>query len=175
MPSPSPSPRAELAPMRQVLRVLGALVLVGFILVAFSPLPNVVAALVSAPVDPGNADAIVVLGGGGNWPRGELNPTALRRTVHGIRLYRDGRAPLLLLSGGPARERPSLAQRERLLALACAVPPDAILTADGSHTTRDEVERLSAVLRARGARSIALVTDPYHMVRARRLFERAGF
>jgi uncharacterized SAM-binding protein YcdF (DUF218 family) len=149
-------------------------VLVGLLLAAFSPLPNLVAALVAAAPDPGKADAIVVLGGGAEWPRGELSSTALHRTIRGIRLYRDGQAPLLVLSGGQSRMRPSGATLRSALALACGVPSQAVITDEGASTTQDEAGRVTRLLRARGARSILLVTDPYHMVRARRLFEGGG-
>lgn len=158
----------------RALAVLGAGVLVAFALVAFTPLPNLVAALVAVPADPGTADAIVVLGGGAEWPHGELSSTALHRTLRGIRLYREGLAPLLVLSGSPGRTPPSQAARRRLLAMTCGVPGDAILTDERAHTTAQEARRVAGLLRLRAARSILLVTDPYHMARARRLFERAG-
>ncbi len=42
-------------------------------------------------------------------------------------------------------------------------------------TTREEAQRMAALLGPRGVRTILLVTDPQHLIRARRLFERAGF
>lgn len=161
--------------MALLLRLLGAGALVAFALAAFSPLPNLVAALVAVPPDPGQADAIVVLGGGAEWSHGELSSTALHRTIRGIRLYREGLAPLLVFSGAQGRAVPTPSARRRALALACEVPGPAILTDEGATTTRDEAERVAGLLRPRGVRSILLVTDPYHMVRARHLFERAGF
>lgn len=161
--------------MARFLRLLGALVIVSFALGAFSPLANLVAALVAVPADGGKADAIVVLGGGAEWPHGELSSTALHRTMHGIRLYRKGLAPLLVFSGGQGRAHPSPSALRRTLALTCSVPPEAIITDEGATTTRDEAIRVADLLRPRGVTSILLVTDPYHIVRARRLFERAGF
>jgi uncharacterized SAM-binding protein YcdF (DUF218 family) len=163
------------APMRWVLRCLGATALAGFLLAAFSPLPNLVAARVAVAPDPGPADAIVVLGGGVEWPQGELSSTALHRTLHGIRLYRDGRAPLLVLSGGPERREPAPASLRSALALACGVPAPAVIADERARTTREEAGHVASLLRPRGARSILLVTDPYHMRRARRLFQAAGF
>ena len=161
--------------MVRFLKLLGALVMLVFALGAFSPLANLVAALVAVPADGGKADAIVVLGGGAEWPHGELSSTALHRTIQGIRLYRKGLAPLLVFSGGQGKAHPSPSAVRRALALICAVPSEAIITDEGATTTRDEALRVADVLRPRGATSILLVTDPYHMVRARRLFERAGF
>jgi uncharacterized SAM-binding protein YcdF (DUF218 family) len=166
--------RPEAVPLRLLLGLLGAAVLAAFSLTAFSPLANFVAALVAVPADPGKADAIVVLGGGAEWPHGELSSTALHRTIHGIRLYSEGLAPLLVLSGAQGRTLPSPSARRRALALACDVPDQAIITDERATTTRDEATRVAELLRPRDARSILLVTDPYHMVRARRLFERAG-
>jgi uncharacterized SAM-binding protein YcdF (DUF218 family) len=161
--------------MGPLLRLLGAGMFVAFLLAAFSPLPNFVAALVAVPADPGKADAIVVLGGGAEWPHGELSSTALHRTLRGIRLYQEGLAPLLVLSGAQRRTPPSAGALRRSLAVMCGVPSGAIITDELAHTTQEEAGRVASLLRPRGARSILLVTDPYHMVRARRLFERAGF
>jgi uncharacterized SAM-binding protein YcdF (DUF218 family) len=161
--------------MGLLLRLLGGGVLIALVLTGFSPLPNLVAALVAVPAAPGTADAIVVLGGGGEWPHGELSSTALHRTIHGISLYREGLAPLLVLSGSQGRTLPSPSARRRALALACDVPDQAIVTDERANTTQEEAGWVASLLRPRGARTILLVTDPYHMVRARRLFEGAGF
>jgi uncharacterized SAM-binding protein YcdF (DUF218 family) len=150
-------------------------VALAFGLAAFTPLPNLVATLVAVPPDVGKADAIVVLGGGAEWPHGELSSTALQRSVGGIRLYREGLAPLLVFSGAHGRALPSPSARRRALAMACDVPAQAIITDEGATTTQNEAGRVARLLHPRGARTILLVTDPYHMVRARRLFERAGF
>src|SRR5262245_2810110 len=146
--------------MRWLLRLLGAVVIAAFALAAFSPLPNLVAALVAVPADGAKTDAIVVLGGGAEWPHGELSSTALHRTIHGISLYRKGLAPLLIFSGGRGRGHPSPAAVRRALALTCAVPAQAIITDEGATTTRDETDRVADLLRPRGASSILLVTDP---------------
>src|SRR5262245_9132191 len=146
--------------MRWFSRLLGAAVVLAFGLAAFTPLPNLVAGLVSVPADVGKADAIVVLGGGAEWPHGELSSTALHRSIGGIRLYREGLAPLLVFSGGRGRGHPSPSALRRALALTCAVPAQAIITDEGATTTRDETDRVADLLRPRGASSILLVTDP---------------
>lgn len=158
-----------------LLRALGALGLAVYLAIVFTPLPNAVARWISVPPDIGPADAIVVLGGGSDWPGGVLSSTSLHRTVRGITLYRDGLAPLLVLSGGERRTTPSEAALRRALAEACAVPATAIITDERAHTTREEAGLVGGLLRARGARSVLLVTDSHHMVRSRKLFEREGF
>ena len=50
-----------------------------------------------------------------------------------------------------------------------------ILPVIGANTTHEEAVRVGAELRARGTRSILLVSDPFHLVRARAAFGRQGF
>jgi uncharacterized SAM-binding protein YcdF (DUF218 family) len=62
-----------------------------------------------------------------------------------------------------------------MLARLHGIPPQAILMEAGAHTTREEAVRVQGLLEPRGARTILLVTNSAHLVRARPLFERAGF
>ncbi len=61
------------------------------------------------------------------------------------------------------------------IALELGVPPAAILPVTGANTTREEAIRVRAELQSRGVRTILLVTGPFHLVRARAVFERQGF
>jgi uncharacterized SAM-binding protein YcdF (DUF218 family) len=155
------------------MRVLGGLGLAAFLASAFTPLPNLASRWAGAEPRVRPADAIVVLGGG-TWPEGDLSDASLRRAIHGIRLYKKGLAPLILFLG-PSREGPPEAEVRRALARELGVPEDRILTHAGVWTTREEALRARDLLLPREARRILLVTDPRHMVRARAVFERAGF
>jgi uncharacterized SAM-binding protein YcdF (DUF218 family) len=55
------------------------------------------------------------------------------------------------------------------------VPAEAILTVGAGYTTRDEAKQMERLLRSRSVQRILLVTDALHMVRAKALFEQAGF
>jgi uncharacterized SAM-binding protein YcdF (DUF218 family) len=158
-----------------VLRLLGLGALLVFALSAFTPLPNVLAGWVSVPPELGPAQAIVVLAGGGVSPDGTLSNLSIRRAVHGIVLYQKGLAPLLVLSGAARDAPPTESGLRAELARTFGVPREAILTESSSHTTREEAARIRALLEPRAVRTILLVTDAQHMVRAKRLFERAGF
>lgn len=154
---------------RTICRLLGLGVIVVLALVAFTPLPNLIAKALSIPSIVAPADAVIVLAGGG-VSRGVLSSVSFRRSVHGIVLHREGWAPLLILSGGDAEGRLRAALARRL-----KVPADAILTVAPGHTTREEAARIDRLLRPRGVRKILLVTDAPHMARAKALFERVGF
>lgn len=156
------------------LRALGGAALALFALCAFTPLPNAVCRRAVVPGDPRPAEAIVVLGATMSRD-GMLSASSLRRTLHGILLYRRGLAPYVVLLGPRTASGRSQAEARAALALEFGVPPEAILTVEEMWTTRDEAAGVKAVLAPKGARRILLVTGGLHMRRARWLFERAGF
>jgi uncharacterized SAM-binding protein YcdF (DUF218 family) len=128
------------------------------------------------PDTQGNADAIVVLGGGAYEPCG-CNLSSIRRTDLAVRLFRGGRAPRLLFTGGSNSDTGGVAVAHYManLARAQGVPPDAILEEDRSRTTAENAIFASRLLRSRNARSILLVTDSLHMRRADESFSNLGF
>jgi len=159
------------APRLRLCTLLGALAVATLVVSGFTPAPNLVGEWLAAPPSVARADAIVVLGAGGAvWGDGMLGNLSMRRALRGIVLQREGLAPLLVFSGSDAE----VDQRSRL-ARELGVMPVRILAGGGSNTTRDEATRLRALLSPRGVRKVLLVTDSHHMIRARRLFERAGF
>jgi uncharacterized SAM-binding protein YcdF (DUF218 family) len=120
------------------------------------------------------SDAIVVLG---SWvsPSGLLSLESQRRTNHGIELYQKGLAPVLVFLGGGSPGGPAEADVRAEQARLHGIPGAAILTETRAKTTREEAERVKALLQSRAARSVLLVTNAGHLARAFPLFERAGF
>lgn len=156
-------------------RWLGFASVLLFVLTASTMLPNRLATWLRTQSRLEPADAIVVLGGGGAWPDGQLSNVSLRRALQGVLLYRKGLAPLVLFSGAPSRRHPTEAEARADLARELGLPPEAILTEGGSFTTRHEAARIWALLSGRGVRKILLVTDSQHLERAERLFAGVGF
>ncbi len=155
------------------MRGLGLLGLVGllvFAAAAFTPLANYLNAWMAGEARLEPSEAIVVLGRGGADSDGILTNRSLRRVLRGVDLYREGLAPLLVLSGSPeeTRARSSLAR-------GLGVPAAAIVSVAPAPTTREEVEEVRRLLVPLSRRSILLVADPIDMPRARALMERAGF
>lgn len=125
------------------------------------------------------ADAIVVLGGATRGDThfsslGDLNQQA-DRLVHALQLYRAGKAPLILLSGGadPADRPEAELMYEHLVLM--GVNPGALLRERESRNTRENAVYSAILLRGRGVRSILLVTSGFHMRRSLPLFEAQGF
>ena len=135
------------------------------------------------PAEMPTADAIVVLGGGTDpaaWPRTAVEVNgAGDRVLQAARLYRAGKAPVLLLTGGeiewlnasasnPARQMAELLEF-------MGVPRGAMLLEEQSRNTYENALFSQEILSEINAKSIILVTSAMHMPRARGLFEKLGF
>jgi uncharacterized SAM-binding protein YcdF (DUF218 family) len=118
------------------------------------------------------ADAIVVLGCRVD-AAGSPTQRMHRRVMLGVALYRDGTAPLIVLSGGgPGPVAEAAAMHD--LALDAGVPAAALLVEPDSRDTLDNAINTARLLKAAGKSRIVLVTDRLHLPRAALLFRRAG-
>lgn len=136
----------------------------------------------------GNADAIVVLSGGRTVAPGRAAVSEWRdpdRFFGGLELYRAGKAPLLVFTGGWVPGEPSPTLEGEILAgyaRAMGVSADSVVTTGRVSNTAEEATEVAALLRGRRSTtpaagrspSVLLVTSAFDMLRARRLFERAG-
>lgn len=163
----------QLSWLRRLLVAILATIGGSFLLIAYTPLANVVAMpLYRVPFNLTEAGVIVVLSGG-RYLDGSLNEAALERTVTAVRLYRQGLAPRLLFTGGPCCGR-SASSLMAALATALGVPSSSILVEEQSLRTRDSAIRSTALFRAEGIRTALLVTSSLHVLRAKLAFEAAG-
>lgn len=126
------------------------------------------------------ADAIVVLSGGRHPAPGAARISEWEdpdRFLAGLDLYRAGKAPRLLFTGGASPFRPGqppegqryLAEAEQL-----GIPATAMASTPVVVNTAEEAVAIRRLLQVPSARSILLVTSAFHMRRAQRLFERQG-
>jgi uncharacterized SAM-binding protein YcdF (DUF218 family) len=156
-------------------RVLGALVAVGFLVSALTPLWNIAARNLAVSPQIDRADAVVVLASG-VMADGSLTDESLRRALQGFALYKKGLADKIVLSGPPLGDGRVVESAARArVALDLGIPANAILQESAVHTTRDEASRIRLLFRDKQRPSVLLVTDSLHMRRAMRVFERAGF
>jgi uncharacterized SAM-binding protein YcdF (DUF218 family) len=133
----------------------------------------------SAPAPAGSAaDAILVLGHRPPLDRAGVEYETRARVDRGIALWRAGRAPQLLFSGGQSTEQAIEADVMAAYARERGVPPDAILRERASRDTIENVRMSVALLRAElrldRAPHVVLVTSDYHSDRATRLLRCAG-
>ncbi len=117
--------------------------------------------------------AIVVLGARVQAD-GLPSPTLRARAAHGAELFRRGLAPLVVFSGGVGVNPPSEASVAAKVAQALGVPAEHCVLDEESHSTRQNARLTAKLLRTRGINEVIVVSDPYHLRRARWLFEREG-
>lgn len=117
------------------------------------------------------ADALVVLGARVD-PDGAPSPTLRARVEHAVVLYRRGLAPKLVFSGGVGDFGDSEARVGQRLAASLGVPEGDCLLEEASHSTAQNAAFTAKLLARHSLRSVIVVTDPYHLPRALRLFAR---
>ncbi len=120
------------------------------------------------------ADVVVVLGAR-VLPGGEPSGALWARTEKAVELYRRGVAPRLVFSGGVGTHPPSEARVMLGLAVKLGVPAEACVLEEESHSTSDNARFTARLLREAGARRVVVVSDPYHLLRARQYFRLHGF
>ncbi len=128
-----------------------------------------------------NADGILVYGGvmhptfpGYHFP--DLG-SASDRVWHAARLYHEGKAPLIILSGGKvisSTDLASQAETMKLFLLDLGVPESSILLEENSNNTYENALYSSELLGSLGLDSVLLVTSALHMRRAFSVSEAVG-
>ncbi|NGM88892.1 YdcF family protein [Parapusillimonas sp. SGNA-6] len=125
------------------------------------------------------APAIVVLGGStansrANWFEPYDKATASPRIDTAAVLYKEGRAPLILLSGAALDGNTSEAEMMANALEEQAIPASAIVLERRSLTTRENAVYTAEELKRRHIDRILLVTSALHMPRAVAVFRKQG-
>lgn len=104
------------------------------------------------------------------------NAHSLRRALLAARLYREGRAPLVLFTGGLSGS-PCCPVAEVMAGIArdAGVPAQAIRVETTSTSTWENAAHSAPILRGLGAERILIVSDKLHMRRAQACFAQLGF
>ncbi len=119
------------------------------------------------------ADAIAVFGAAEY--DGRPSPVLRARLMHGLALYREKLAPLVItLGGGESGERHSEGGVGEEFLLARGVPERAIIAETESRDTRESAARLAAIARRNHLHSILAVSDGTHLFRIHALCREAG-
>ena len=127
------------------------------------------------------ADAIVVLGGGIRsqaYPRPDVDfSEAGDRVWYGASLYRAGKAPKIIVSGGriiwKGGGKPESEDLTQLL-VRMGVPAGDIIPEADSMNTRDNGIYVQKILKANNFKTILLVTSAMHMPRSMAIFKHLG-
>lgn len=125
-----------------------------------------------------SADAILILGGALAAPKPPQRPTFLfgagaGRVWHAAVLFRAGKAPWVVISGGnQAADARYQAEGDSIagLLIELGVPESAIRRETRSRNTRENAENVRVVLDGLNARRVLFVTSGQHMPRAVKTF-----
>jgi uncharacterized SAM-binding protein YcdF (DUF218 family) len=111
-------------------------------------------------------DAIVVLGAA--QYNGRPSPVLRARLEHALRLYREGYAPLIVVTGGVGRgDTTSEAIVGQRWLVAREVPEEDVVVQPVGRSTTTSMTAVGDWLRERRLRRVLLVSDPFHMFRLR--------
>ncbi len=127
------------------------------------------------------ADAIVVLGGATGSATPPRPWVELReegdRVLYAAKLYRDGKAPRMILSGGRNDWRPTIDSEAKDMAIlleTMGVPRSAMLLEERSLNTRENAVNTKQIMDAQKIRRVLLVTSAMHMPRSILIFKKLG-
>ncbi len=129
-----------------------------------------------------NVQAIVVLSSGVKLPvppqpTVTLDGATANRLLYGAELYRAGKAPIVILSGGQmpwTKDQPPMSQGMAEVIELMGVPKFAIIKEPDSANTYENAVDVAKILKARRIGRILLVTSAIHMPRALALFRHQG-
>lgn len=114
------------------------------------------------------ADAIVVLGAAIN------TPALYNRSLHGLKLYEEGDAKVMVLSGGRISDKDiSEAGYMRKVIEGNATGPVPLILEEDSHSTYENLKNTKAKIGS--DKSLIIVSDEYHLARAVIMAKRNGF
>jgi uncharacterized SAM-binding protein YcdF (DUF218 family) len=119
------------------------------------------------------AAAIVVLGAR-VLQDGSPGDSLRARTLKAVALYDRGLSERFIFTGGIGDHGDAESIVESRLAMAHGVPQRAIFREETSKTTRQNIHNAALICRQQGWREVIVVSDPYHLWRARYLFAHEG-
>jgi uncharacterized SAM-binding protein YcdF (DUF218 family) len=127
------------------------------------------------------SDVVIVLGGVLGQPvpprlAADLSG-ASDRILHALRIYRAGKASLIVISAGNLPWQGKMKPEAQLIAdllVELGVPPSALILETESRNTRENAVNTAALFRTHGWRSGILVSSGVHMPRAVAAFQKAG-
>ncbi|HVP54218.1 MAG TPA: YdcF family protein [Candidatus Eisenbacteria bacterium] len=119
------------------------------------------------------ADAIVVFGAAEY--AGRPSPVYRARLEHAYELFEQGMAPLIITTGGAGGDpKFSEGQVGRDYLSKLGVPDVNLIAETQADDTGQSARRVAVILEANQLSSALLVSDAYHLYRAKRMMEREG-
>jgi uncharacterized SAM-binding protein YcdF (DUF218 family) len=161
--------------LRPLLVIGGGILALISIAVAYTPIVSALGRpLIRRDRIPARVDAIAVLSAG-STADGMMRRETLERLLSGLMLARQGLAPVMLVSMERSNHGNAVSDSVDIRSVV-SLAGERIRTilVDSVTTTRTEALRMSAIARANGWQTLAVVTSPLHTRRACATFEAVG-
>jgi uncharacterized SAM-binding protein YcdF (DUF218 family) len=155
-------------PLRVWIVILAAIVAVGVLLYTTAQIMR------EAGIDePHLADAIVVFGAAEYV--GHPSPVYRARLDHAYDLFERGLAPVIITTGGAGKDpRYSEGQVGRDYLETRGVPDVNLIAETQGDNTDESTQRVAVIMRTNGMHSALLVSDAYHLYRAKKMMAHEG-
>jgi uncharacterized SAM-binding protein YcdF (DUF218 family) len=120
------------------------------------------------------ADVILILGAAEY--RGRPSPVLRARLDHGLELFNEQKASLILTTGGAGGD-PRFTEGEvgRAYLIRRGVPSEAILVEAEGESTMHSLAAAAEIMRRMSLKSCIVVSDGYHIYRAKKMLQAQGF
>ena len=155
-------------PLKVWIVIVAAIVAAGYLLYTTAQIMR------EAAVDePHAADAIVVFGAAEYV--GHPSPVYRARLDHAYQLFERGLAPVIITTGGAGNDpHYSEGQVGRDYLEGRGVPDVNLIAETQGDNTDESTQRVATIMRANGMRTALLVSDAYHLYRAKIMMAREG-
>lgn len=155
--------------MRPILKFAKRLVLLG----AFVALILFGWVFVSGGIESGRQADCIVVPGAAIWKNRQPSDALAYRLEKAAELYRQKRAPWVIVTGGGVGDYAEAYVMAEWLAER-GVPESALIIENGSATTRDSGKNVAAVMRKRGFHTALVVSQWFHVGRTRLCLSQEG-
>lgn len=156
---------------KKILRIFGVIILAVFL---FFSVTVIEIYRTGGKDERQNVDAIVILGSAEY--AGKPSPVFKARLDHGADLYKEGYAPSIIVAGGQDEDETysEAGVGKAYLVKQKKIPQEKIIAEEYSLTTVQNISRLKDHAQAQGLKKVLLVSDPFHMFRAKWLAKKWG-
>lgn len=120
------------------------------------------------------ADAILIFGNKVE-ETGDPSPRLQSRLDEGLRLYQEGQSEMIIVSGGFGKEGFDEAAVMKNYLTEKGVPPENIIEDPEGNNTHATAKNLKQIAKEQNINSIIVVTQYYHMLRAKLALSGFGF
>jgi len=127
-----------------------------------------------SPQTPLPTSAAIVLGAS-VWPGARPSPTLSSRTLAAVDLYNNSLVSYIATTGGVSGDYPSEGYVAAELAKQHGVPEEHLIKEETSTSTWENLSNVLPLLAEEGITGVTIVSDGFHLARARRMAQDLGF